>query len=128
MEKRLLVLDDEPLIAWGIAAEMEDCGWSTVVVGTSAEALEAIASGGIDAAVLDFNLRGETAEDVARAVIARGIPFVFVSGAIPESFPNFRIPVSVLTKPIDYRKVHSTLVEKLGERPSTPVPGAAALG
>lgn len=107
--KRLLVLEDEPLIAWGMADEMEDLKWTTEVVGTCYDALRLIEKGVIDAGVLDFNLRGETSEAVARAMIKNGLPFVFVSGAIREAFPDFGQPVDVLTKPIDYLAVDAIL-------------------
>lgn len=120
MPNRLLVLDDESLIAWGMADEMEFLGWKVPhVVGTREQALEAVAEGDIDAAILDFNLRGETSEDVARRLIELGLPFLFVSGAIPESFPSFGHPIELVTKPIDYRRVSDLLTAML------PGPGTA---
>jgi len=110
MTKRLMVLDDEALIAWGVASELELLGWDVPhVVGTVAQALNVLASDEIDAAILDFNLRKETSEDVARKMIEQGLPFVFVSGTIAEHFPNFGQPIEVVTKPIDYAKVSAML-------------------
>ena len=121
MAKRLLVLDDEALIAWGIATEMEFLGWDIVdVVGTADGALSLIDAGTVEAGLLDFNLRGETSEAVARRMIALGLPFLFISGAIPESFPSFGRPIEVLTKPVDYRKASNLLRQLVGEGAGTP--------
>ena len=129
MAKRLLVLDDEALIAWGIATEMEFLGWDIVdVVGTADGALSLIDAGTVEAGLLDFNLRGETSEAVARQMIALGLPFLFISGAIPESFPSFGRPIEVLTKPVDYRKASNLLRQLAGEGAGTPAAPQAASG
>ncbi|GAB5378172.1 MAG: hypothetical protein AcusKO_46340 [Acuticoccus sp.] len=120
MTKRLLVLDDEALIAWGIATEMEFLGWDIVdVVGTAAAALSLIEAGSVEAGLLDFNLRGETSEAVARRMFALDLPFLFISGAIPESFPSFGRPIEVLTKPVDYRKANGLLRQLVSEGAGT---------
>jgi DNA-binding NtrC family response regulator len=44
------------------------------------KALEAIERGGIDLALLDVDLGGEPVYPVAKALAARGVPFLFMSG------------------------------------------------
>jgi CheY-like chemotaxis protein len=85
--RRVLVVEDEALIAMAVEARLRDAG--AEVVGpafTAAEALRlveaaAAADGGISAAVLDLKLAGgETAIPVADALAARGVPFLFATG------------------------------------------------
>lgn len=127
MTNQLLVLDDEALIAWGLADEMEDLGWTALVVGTVADALRAIEAGRVDAAVLDFNLRGETSEPVAETMISKALPFVFVTGALSEAFPGFGQPVHVLSKPVDVRKLNRVLQGLLPGQDAALRPAASQL-
>ena len=49
----------------------------------------------IDGAVIDINLRGQSAFPVADALAARGVPFVFATGysasAVPDRYEHIRI-------------------------------------
>ena len=88
--RRILVVEDEPLIATMIGRQMESLG--LVVVGpasTVAAALDRVAQGGFDAALLDMNLRGEPVLPVAEALAARGVPFVYATGygETPSGYP-----------------------------------------
>lgn len=79
--KRVLVVEDESLIASLIEDYLADVGCDTVGPFDSvAGALEAVRSETFDAAVLDVNLVGERSYPVADALTARGIPFLFLSG------------------------------------------------
>ena len=112
-----MILDDEALIAWGIADEMEEFGWEVDhVVGTAKDAIAIAEAGKIDAAVIDYNLRDSSSETVARALVARDIPFVFVSGAIPSQLPTLGTAVEVIGKPIDYSRINAVLSARLGPR------------
>ncbi|WP_375248397.1 response regulator [Sphingomonas sp.] len=82
MTMRVLLVEDEPLIAMMLedfldALDKRHAGTADSV----AAALPMIAAGGIDAAILDVNLRaGEKSFAVADALAAKGIPFVFATG------------------------------------------------
>ena len=78
--RRVLLVEDEAIIALDLAALLTDLG--AVVVGPAhsvADALELLNEGKIDCAVLDINLNGEPVYPVARALETRRIPFVFVT-------------------------------------------------
>ena len=78
---RVLVVEDEGPIAMMIEDMLAEMG--CVVAGTAAsvrDALAAVAAGGFDFALLDLNLAGVSAEGVAEALVAAGVPFAFVSG------------------------------------------------
>jgi len=84
---RILVVEDEPLIAMMLEDFLEVL--DRQVAGTAdsvATALAQIDGGaGIDAAILDVNLRGgEKSTRVAEALAARDIPFVFATGGTEE--------------------------------------------
>lgn len=99
--KRILIVEDEPLIAMMLEDFLESLGH--VGVGTAdtiASALEKVAGQAFDAAILDVNLRGgELSWPVADALDQRNMPYLLASGgqtdAIPERFSN----VPVLSKP-----------------------------
>ena len=85
--KRILVVEDEPLIAMMLEDFLEvlekDVAGSADSVVT---ALALIETGGIDAAILDVNLRGgEKSGPIADALAARNIPFVFATGGSADS-------------------------------------------
>ena len=85
---RVLVVEDEPLVAMELAAVVEDAGH--VVIGpasTCAQALELAASHEPHIALLDGNLNGERIDEVADILSARGMPFAFVSGYGKDHLP-----------------------------------------
>jgi CheY-like chemotaxis protein len=98
--QRILIVEDEPLVALVLADALEDAG--ATIVGTAAsvdEALRCIATEPIDAAILDCNLRGRAVDDVAIALAGRGVPFLFVSGYGREGLPPGFDRAPVLGKP-----------------------------
>jgi DNA-binding response OmpR family regulator len=77
---RVLVVEDEFLIAMELRAFLEDAGFEVLgPVPTVASALDAVGSELPDAAVLDVNLYGERVTPVAVALAARNVPFVLAS-------------------------------------------------
>ena len=81
-DRRILVVEDEYLIAMTLADALQNAG--SIVVGPVPSvdgAIEKIESEPlIDAAVLDVNLGGALVYAVADMLLARKIPFVFTSG------------------------------------------------
>ncbi len=80
---RVLLIEDEPLIATVVEDYLVDLGCVVVgVAGTLAHGL-ALASDKtltIDGGMLDINLAGEQVFPIADALRGRGVPFVFASG------------------------------------------------
>ena len=99
--QRLLVVEDELLVALDIESILTDAGM--IVIGpasSAAEALELIASTPPDAALIDANLGGEPITAVAEALSERGIPFAYVTGYGRESLPEaYQAPI--VAKPFD---------------------------
>ena len=81
---RVLVVEDEFLIAMELRAMLEDGGFEVVgPVSTVAAALRRLADERPDAAVLDVNLRSERVTAVAIAPAAAHVPFVLASAYAP---------------------------------------------
>lgn len=88
---RILLIEDESLIAMDMSDTLEDAGCVVVgIAATIAEAMRLIAQSEFDAALLDANLGGDPVDELAAALTRRGRPFAFVSGygrdALPEAF------------------------------------------
>ena len=79
--RRVLLVEDEALIAMNVEDMLDALGYVVVAAAAGVEeALAAVEGGGIDAALLDVNLRGRTSFPVADALAARDVPFVFATG------------------------------------------------
>jgi PAS domain S-box-containing protein len=86
---RLLVVEDEPLVALEIEAELTDAGAVVVgPVGSVEAAARLIEEEPLDAALLDANLAGKPVDALAAALAARGVPFAFASGYGPSGLPE----------------------------------------
>jgi hypothetical protein len=79
--------------------------------GRVADAMAAVGREDFQAAVLDVNLDGEMVYPVADAVLARGVPFVFVTGYSAEGIDRRFAQVPVLQKPIERQMLQSIFVD-----------------
>ena len=103
---RILVVDDEVIVAMLIADMLEDLG--CVVVGPALDLEDAMAqarNADFDWAILDLNLEGRSTLPVARVLRERNIPFVFASGASPEAVSAEFGYVGWLQMPFEYSAV-----------------------
>lgn len=106
--KRVLVVEDEYIIASELARTLEDAGAEVVgPAGAVEDALELVASDGdrLDGAVLDVNLRDERVFPVADALAARGVRFVLITGYDETSIPQAYAAVPRCEKPVDKRQL-----------------------
>lgn len=101
--KKVLILDDELIIAMALADDLEDEGFEIVgPFNTLEKAVAAVDEQEPDGALLDVNLgRGRTSFDLAEKLENRGVPFAFVTGysetnSIAAEFSN----APVLGKPV----------------------------
>jgi PAS domain S-box-containing protein len=112
--KRLLMAEDEFLV--GLMAKRILESFGAVVAGPYgrlADALVAAKGDPFDGAVLDFNLAGETAEPLADLLLARGVPFCFLTGYHRDSIDRRYANVPLLQKPIDAESLERVLVSLL---------------
>jgi len=107
---RVLVVEDEAIVAMLIEAHLIDFGCLVLgPAGTVRDALHLIERDAtIEAAILDMNLAGERVDQVATALSAKGIPFLFLTGygAQPvEAYPDSQ----VLGKPFQVKELRKAL-------------------
>lgn len=98
--KRVLVVEDEALLAMTISDILSDCGCVVVGPALSLDQAQTLASHEpLDAAVLDVNLNGASSFGVADTLRQRAVPFCFVTGYGAASLPPQYADVPVLAKP-----------------------------
>ena len=119
---RVLVVEDELLVAMEIEMTLAELGCEVVgPVSTLREALAVIGGRELDGALLDVNLHGEHAYPAAEALLARSIPFVFLTG-----YTGLPLPPAALAEAPRLRKPfsRSELVEavrlRIGRRDAAP--------
>ena len=102
---RILVVEDEPLVATDVAMSLENAG--AVVLGPAASEMEALrildqdlADGSLDGAVLDVILVDHTSEGIADRLIELGVPIVLHTGNWePNGDLTQYLTVPVIAKP-----------------------------
>jgi CheY-like chemotaxis protein len=119
--KRVLVVEDEALIALMMADQLAELGYTVIGPAfniSEARRLASVAS--IDAALLDLNLHGILADEVADILVRRDIPFHLVTG-YSDPPPARHKNVEVLQKPFQQNDlrlaVEGMLAKPVGRRP-----------
>ena len=98
---RLLVIEDESLIALDVVDRLEGAGAEVAPpVSTEQESLQVIENGKFDCALLDANLHGRPVTEIAAALTRRKIPFVFITGYGRAGLPDRFKQAPVLSKPV----------------------------
>ncbi len=86
---RILIVEDEPTLAFMLEELLNEAGFKVGGVASRlAPALAMIEGGPWDAAVLDTNLAGVSAAPAALALLARGVPFLVLSGYSADQQDN----------------------------------------
>lgn len=113
--RRILVVDDEPLVA--MLVEDLLCEAGAQVVGPAATldvGFDLLRAGGLDGAVLDVNLDGVLVYPLAEALERAGVPFVFVTGygrlGVDAAFAD----ATVLHKPLNLASFADDVARALG--------------
>jgi CheY-like chemotaxis protein len=109
---RILVVDDEFLIAIVIEEMLRDAGCEIVSANTLNSALDGAAHESLSAALLDVRLGTKTTEAVADLLAERSVPFLFYSGqALPQCIRSKHPDAKVLTKPVSQDMLMDALVK-----------------
>ena len=109
-DMRVLVVEDEPLVAMLVEDELFGAG--ARIVGPAYSVNDALrlvevaaADGGIDVAVLDINLSGRHVSPVAQKLAALGVPFLFATGYGDDHDRGRHGAAPMLHKPFDSEKL-----------------------
>jgi two-component sensor histidine kinase/CheY-like chemotaxis protein len=108
----ILLVEDEPLISTMLADMLVKNGHQ--VDGPHcrlSEALAAATNNDLQAGILDINIHGQTVFPVADILIARKIPFVFVSGYSADTIEPPYDHIPLLQKPVEPENVWAALRE-----------------
>jgi DNA-binding response OmpR family regulator len=98
--RRVLVVEDEFMVAMGLEMVLSDAGYEVVgPIGRFEQALAAASGEKVDVALLDVNVRGQTVFPVADILSGRGVPFAFLTGYGRDSLPAAQANANVLAKP-----------------------------
>lgn len=110
--KRILVVEDEPLVAMMLQDMLDDIGFDVIGPAMRVEAaLVLINTEPLDAAILDVNLGRERSYPVAERLAAMGIPFAFATG-YGAAGVEWREGAPILCKPFDQQALQ-VLLRKL---------------
>jgi CheY-like chemotaxis protein len=107
---RILVLEDDPLIAFMVRDWLAELGYETAGPAPSVRsALNIIAASEVDGAILDVTLDGEDCYPVADALLERGVPIAFATGYGAKGVaPRFKDAL-MLPKPYGFEAVKGTV-------------------
>lgn len=127
---RILVVEDEILIALGLEILLEDAGHHIVGIATTSEDALALArSGQPRVALVDVHLAdGPTGIDTARALVGQGVAVFFTTANVRRIPDDFVGACGIIPKPYTERSVLdalSDLDDRLSGRPGGPFDGLA---
>ncbi|MFQ6551064.1 HWE histidine kinase domain-containing protein [Aestuariibius insulae] len=101
--KTALIVEDNVVLAMDMVESITRLGAEKIeTAGTIESGLELLDHHEFDFAVLDMNLRGEVAFDLALRLRKEGVPFIFVTGYGSRiDVPPELEEIQILTKPVD---------------------------
>jgi CheY-like chemotaxis protein len=110
MSARILIVEDEMLVAMELESILEDLGHTPVGIAPDLKAAEQLASDPLDLALVDLNLRdGLTGPEVGRRLSARGATVLFITANPRVLGDGIAGAVGVLTKPTDEPTVRAAV-------------------
>jgi CheY-like chemotaxis protein len=114
--RRILVVEDEALVAMLLETMLEDMGFVPVgPVDDIDTALEVLRNDNrLDGALLDVNVAGREVFPVAAALKAKGVPFVFSTGYGEGGLPDDWRGHPTIQKPFTEDAVREALFKALG--------------
>src|SRR5438034_592099 len=100
MSRRVLIIEDEVMIALSIEEALDDLGFEVAGTATRVDqALEMVESIAFDIAILDVNLALEKSFPVADLLTSKGARFIFLTGYGPDGTEGRNASVPVVFKP-----------------------------
>ena len=121
---RILVVEDEALIAMDLQALLEDAGYRVLgPANSSAAALALIDVDEPDVALLDVNLGRSDAFGVANILTERNTPVIFLTGHTAHKLPPAHRHLPLVSKPYLPQVLLEAVATALGKR-AAPSPQA----
>jgi DNA-binding response OmpR family regulator len=116
--KRILVIEDEPLLALEWARTLADDGY--LVIGPAANVADVkrlIGKAHIDGALLDAKVIAEPVDEIALMLVGQNVPFAVLTAYAGERVPAAYLGAPTLAKPFSEEDLLTT-VECLLDRPA----------
>ncbi len=109
--QRILVLEDEPIIAFALEDALLAEGAEPTVAASLDEARSAVAESRFDAAILDVNVHGEKSYEFANSLRAENIPLLFATGYGDLAHPDEFAGTITLTKPYNVAQLRQAFAD-----------------
>lgn len=111
--RRVLVIEDESLVAMLLETILEDMGCAVVGPESNIDdgLVAATTEASLDAALLDVNVAGREVFPVAEALRARGVPFVFSTGYGEAGLPEHWRGNPTIQKPFTEGAIRDALLK-----------------
>ncbi|WP_126174115.1 response regulator [Altericroceibacterium xinjiangense] len=112
--KRVLIVEDEPIVAMMLEDMLLDLGCEVVASACQVdEALNFARTLQFDAAILDVNIHGARSYPVASALEERGLPYIFATGYGSAGIDARLRKTTVLQKPYRQAQIETALEDLL---------------
>jgi DNA-binding response OmpR family regulator len=111
--KRVLIVEDDPLVAMVVEDIVREMGHEVFINLTLAHALFELDDGEVDAVLLDMQLRGGDARPLVLELLARKIPFLVLSGADQSALKREFPQIGLLPKPFGKAALEDAVRELL---------------
>ena len=110
MAARILIVEDEMLVAMELESILHDLGHEPVGIAPDLERAEQLATEPVDLALVDLNLRdGLTGPMVGKRLCERGVSVLFITANPRLLGDGITGTVGVLTKPTDEETVRAAV-------------------
>lgn len=107
---RILIVEDEPLIAMMLAEWLVELGHEALgPAETVGDALRLIEETAPSAAILDINLQDQRCDAVAQVLATRCIPIAFATGSHVDEVPAGHGGAQTIMKPYDFETVRQVI-------------------
>ena len=114
MASRIILIEDEPLIAADIEFAVQDAGYE--VVGTARtvdEGLELLKTTACDGAVIDANLNGQSSRMIVDKLEKDSVPYIVVSGYTRDQIDFLKDNTILIGKPFRMADLTNAIRENL---------------
>jgi DNA-binding response OmpR family regulator len=110
MTKRILIVEDEMLVAIELESIIEDLGYEAAGIAPDLEGAAEHFETELDLALVDLNLRdGLTGPQIGKTLSTRGVPVIFITANPNLLGEGITGTVGVITKPTDEPTVKAAL-------------------
>ena len=128
MAARILIVEDEMLVAFELESILEDLGHEPAGIVPDVQAAELYYDEALDLALVDLNLRdGLTGPQIGARLSEKGVTVLFITANPALLGRGIAGAIGVITKPTDEDTVKAAVDYALGVREGRAVPPPPAL-